>query len=235
MSSGIGAILEWDSDFFGLRIGRLHGPESLKADWRAWADAQEIACFYLLVPADDAPGLAAAADCGFQDVDERVTFTMELDRYDGASADAIEIRNAVLADQAALESIAAISHQSTRFYADPHFSDGDCARLYATWIAISLREETVITAIDNGEPVGYVSVRVEGDTGHIGLLGVAESARGKGIGAALVHAAARYFKEHGCLSAQVVTQGRNKAAMRLYERAGFRVCQREHWFHWWRD
>jgi dTDP-4-amino-4,6-dideoxy-D-galactose acyltransferase len=48
-----------------------------------------------------------------------------------------------------------------------------------------------------------------------------------------VNASLGWFAQHGCDRVQVVTQGRNLAAQRLYQRAGFLTADLKLWYHKW--
>src|ERR1035438_6833388 len=50
-------------------------------------------------------------------------------------------------------------------------------------------------------------------------------------GRQLVTAAQRYFYASGAAYAEVITQGRNQAALDLYLRCGFHVVNTQHWYH----
>lgn len=69
--------------------------------------------------------------------------------------------------------------------------------------------------------------------GSIGLIGVGARHRGSGLGAALVAAALDWLAAHGAGRAEVVTQGANVAAQRLYQRAGFVTREVGLWYHLW--
>jgi dTDP-4-amino-4,6-dideoxy-D-galactose acyltransferase len=77
-------------------------------------------------------------------------------------------------------------------------------------------------------------LRGDAGTGSIGLVGVAEAARGRGLGGRLVAAALGWFAGQGVERVEVVTQGRNVAAQRLYQAHGFRTRRVEVSFHRWR-
>ena len=48
-----------------------------------------------------------------------------------------------------------------------------------------------------------------------------------------MHAAHRWMQQRGAQVAQVVTQLDNRAACRLYERAGYRISRLQHFYHFW--
>ena len=72
-------------------------------------------------------------------------------------------------------------------------------------------------------------------TGSIELIGVAGHSACRGIGRALMHRAHTIMREAGCDRTQVVTQGRNIAAQRLYQGLGYRTLTVGWWLHRWRQ
>ncbi len=223
-------VLPWDSEFFGFRIGRLRAesltPE-LASEAKRWCRANDVSCLYFLgagEPKDDPEGFQVSE--GFRMVDERVTFQWDAQLVEGQS-DAV--RAFEPADLEQLEIIARCSHRDTRFYHDPEFARERCDDLYATWIRRSCEgwADAVFVAIDQSRPAGYLTC-----TGNsIGLVAVAEGARGHGLGKQLVTAAQRYLYASGAAYAEVVTQGRNQAALKLYSGCGFQVVNTKYWYH----
>jgi dTDP-4-amino-4,6-dideoxy-D-galactose acyltransferase len=232
-------LLEWDSAFFGRRIAtagdRPLGLDEMKSAI-AWCGEQSIDCLYLLAGASDLETLRLAADHGFRAVDIRVTYEVKLERANESSKLPREIRAARESDIPILRSIAAASHTDSRFYADGGFERARCGELYATWIEKSCRgwADVVFVAEHDGALAGYLTCHVrEERRGEIGLVGIAERAQGLGLGRALVRAALEWFAEHDLDRATVVTQGRNVAAQRLYQSAGFRTSAVQIWHHRW--
>lgn len=78
-----------------------------------------------------------------------------------------------------------------------------------------------------------VTVGKKGDRADVGLIAVDASMRGKKLGAALVLAAQEWALKNGYGSAQVVTQGENLAACKLYEKCGYHVDKIENIYHFW--
>jgi ribosomal protein S18 acetylase RimI-like enzyme len=86
----------------------------------------------------------------------------------------------------------------------------------------------VVVAEVDGAPAGIVRAALREDH-HLGIRGgvllwlaVDPSARGRGVATALVQRATDWFDAHGA-SAEVFVTDANAAAMRAYERAGFRT------------
>lgn len=195
-----------------------------------WAGEHNVACVYFLASGDDPASAHNAEDAGFHLMDLRTEL-----RRDAAPLPAEGLRLAREDDRDVLRGIARSSHGITRFYADPKFPDERCDDLYATWIDRSLDgwAQAVLVVETDGVPLGYVSVHLNGERGWIGLIAVDERARGRRLGEALSRGAVDWCAAEGARSVSVVTQGRNAAALRTFERAGFRAQSVGIWFHKW--
>lgn len=230
-------ILDWDTQFFGVRIARVD-PPALVYDSRAvtaWCETH-VDCTYLTADAADQPSLDAAGAHGFQLIDLRVSLDLSLAGRELPVAPAT-IRQAAPSDLPALKQIARISHRDSRFYVDGRFDRARCDELYDVWITKSVGgwADHVVVADVDGTAAGYLTCHRRADHGQIGLVGVAGDHRGGGLGMAMTAAALRWFHESGLTRVSVATQARNAAALRLYQRSGFAVRTIELTFHkWWR-
>lgn len=75
-----------------------------------------------------------------------------------------------------------------------------------------------LLASENGTPLGTARLIRKGETGKIGRICVVKSARGTGLGAALVNDACARFRELGCTRAYLSAQS---YAIPFYEKLGF--------------
>lgn len=233
-------FLEWDSDFFGLRIARV-APSKLTADTATAVSTacleQQIECLYFLVAPEDTSTIRQAEEQGFHLVDIRVTLERQITANPGTwQSETPDIRLATAADIPALRLIAAANHRDSRFYHDGGFSPERCDELYATWIEKSCKgyADAVLVA-DCGEgAVGYLSCHLKDNgAGQIGLVGVSSSCQGRGLGKHLLNEALRWFMAAGTSRIEVVTQGRNLTAQRLYQKSGFLTSAMQLWYHKW--
>jgi dTDP-4-amino-4,6-dideoxy-D-galactose acyltransferase len=217
-------ILQWDSDFWDLRIARVSEP---------WIDetVEEFDCLYLLADASDTDTIHEAEARGFLLMDVRVTLRST---HGSAKSGGRPVEPE---DVEALARIARRSHHLTRFYADPRFPDERCDDLYETWIRNSVNgwADSVRVVGPVGAPVGYVTVHADRERSQLGLIAVDESARGHGYGLHLARAALWEAWNSGCSRMTVVTQGRNVGAQRVFQRAGFVTVKTDLWFHRWMD
>ena len=108
------------------------------------------------------------------------------------------------------------------------------AELYEIWIRKACESDHVIVGETDTGPAGYLSCHVSDErAGSIGLAAVDARFHGQGIGRAMIEAALLWFRENGITDISVVTQGRNVAAHRFYQSAGFLTRTIECWYHKW--
>lgn len=233
--------LPWDSNFFGRRIATLHpralSERLLDVALERCAEAG-VECLYFLCDAAQADSLALARARGFLEVDDRLTYALRTaERGEAPHVAEVTLRAGRRADAAALATIAGESYGASRYFHDPNFPAERCRQFYRDWILRSLEgrfDDAVLVAEVDREPVGYVSCRaLTANLGSIGLIGIDAAHQGRGLGKRLVHAALEWFAERDLPTVEVVTQGRNAPAQRLYESTGFALHRREVWFHKW--
>jgi dTDP-4-amino-4,6-dideoxy-D-galactose acyltransferase len=230
-------VLDWDSEFFGLRIGRVAGDrtdEPALAAATAWADERSLDCVYLLADCTDAAGLRAASSRGFRPVDVRLDFGRPVGDDRPAAGG---LRHAREADLATLAPLARGAFAYSRFAADGRFPAERCETLFEIWLTDSVRGRLAdFVLVDDGLE-GFVCCTVDADQrlGRIELIAVVPDRRGDGLGGALVDGALDELARRGAGQVRVATQAASVPAQRLYQRAGFRTLQAAVWLHRWRD
>jgi dTDP-4-amino-4,6-dideoxy-D-galactose acyltransferase len=218
-------LLTWDSEFWSVRIGRAN---TLMDEW---AMQNTVGCMWLLIPAADQAGVHRAESAGARVMDVRVKLAR------GTSPEFMKAREVEPRDTDALVGIARKAFRGlTRFYADPRFPDERCDDLYENWVHDSLAgwaAEILVAEDRKGRVQGFITVHLDADVASIGLIAVAEQARGKGIGLDLTRSAAHWAFMHAANTITVVTQGVNIPAQRCFQRAGFVTTQTDYWLHQW--
>ena len=233
-------VLEWDTEFFGFRIARLDGERLARAEVpeiERWCDENDVQCLYFLATAHDAETIRAAEAMGGHLVDVRVTFSRIAEEPRIRQPDGVVARSAQAEDLHSLLPIAEGSYEDSRFFFDDDFPDQKCRELYRKWLWNSFEghADEVRVATADGRPVGYVTchLREAGTTGEIGLVGVDETVRGRGVGRLVVDDAVAWFSRQSVQSIIVATQARNVGAQRLYQACGFRTVSVALWYHRW--
>jgi dTDP-4-amino-4,6-dideoxy-D-galactose acyltransferase len=233
--------LPWDSNFWGFEIARLNRSRLSPDDARSsiqWCESNNVRCLYFAADGTNADTLSVAAREGFAYVDTRVDLQVSVSaRETGESGANLCFRTARADDLPVLCSIARRAHIDTRFFKDSNFPKDQAAELYAKWLERDLAEHAVLIACAPNSPspaLGYISCQsADQDFGRIGLVGVAEAARNRGVGRALLAVGLQHFRDAGKPIVHVATQATNVPAMRLYESAGFKTQDVRIWFHRW--
>lgn len=233
------AILPWDSEFFGVQVARVCR-ETLDAALAdqvdRWCIDHRVDCLYFAARSDDPATSQLAEERGFRLMDVRTTFERPI-AAGPAPAGCEGLRDATENDLPALVRIARAAHTDTRFWADPHFGVDKSAALYERWILNSFRgfAQAVRVAEHEKQPAGYITCHLKpgADEASIGLIAVAEDARGRGLARRLVQGSLAWAAAHGARRMSVVTQARNIAAQRLYQTCGFVTRSVELVFHKW--
>lgn len=237
-------FLDWDTNFFGFRIGRANTnrlDSTGLALLHQWQRENQIRCLYFLANADDRDTIALVEQEGFHLVEVRLIFERSLKDWQPQSrpvaAEGIVIRPAQTADVPALQEIAKNSYIDSRFYFDRRFPESKWQEYYAFWVKKSCEggAELALVAEMNGEIVGYITGQVDRVKGEAmyELTGVKESARRLGVGQALFRSGLDWYFQQGISYVWLATQGRNVATQRMVQRNGFitRACQL--YYHKW--
>jgi dTDP-4-amino-4,6-dideoxy-D-galactose acyltransferase len=232
------SYLEWDSSFFGSRIARLQRGRLDAATLNealVWCRDNRIDCLYFLADADHAATARLAESDGFELTDIRMTFVRAIGEADALAPSSDGIRLASEQDLTGLRTIARTAHRDSRFYFDEHFDREKCDLLYETWVENSFHgfAQAVLIAEVEGRAAGYLTCHLKGVESQIGLVGIAAEYQGRGLGSRLIRHFLSWSREQGATRAVVVTQGRNLAAQRLYQRNGFISSSLQLWYHLW--
>jgi ribosomal protein S18 acetylase RimI-like enzyme len=212
------SVLEFDSEWFGCRIGRYDG-DPAEAD--QWGKDNSVACVYTLLPLAQISAVHDAARRGFRLVDVRVEFAAKSQLIIN------EARYVKPEDGEAIKEIAYRSFQKTRFHNDRLFDRDRVNAMYANW-ALTSAGDTMLVDAENAR-AGFVVV---GET-HLELIAVDPSHRGAGYGRTLAAAALGHAHRHGRRELKVVTQGGNHAAQRTFQSVGFELVDTSLWLHKW--
>ncbi len=225
--------LEWDSNFFGFRIGRV---EIQSEDQGVILANQKslLKSKYDLIYVFSSHGLGVF-DSDAKLVDEKVIYTMS-DDFCSEENPNVVLWDADLGVTEDLLHLALVSGAYSRFKLDERFPTGSYERLYSRWIEQSVNHtiatEVFCYVVDN-TPRGEVTLNVNEGKGTIGLFAVHEDFQHKGIGSAMMQHVVYYAQRHHCKTISVATQLKNVPACRLYEKSGFVVESVTDVWHWW--
>lgn len=217
---------QWESDFFGKPIERV---EIVEQEGENALFSPPCALQQIKIASQEADKIAFLQQQGFQLVEGEVDFCLTLEN--AAFAPFIRAQEGDIPELQALF-VNAFSH--SRFRA-PYFNAAENQRFYAEWIKKAVLGQfddlCLIQRAANGELQGAVSLRLNGNSARIGLLAVAEKARGQGIGKCLMQQAMTWAQQQGAEKLFVATQHANLSAIHLYQNLGARICAMSYWFY----
>lgn len=237
--------LPWDSEFFGLVVGRVAPSQLDGARMTALlseAQACGFRCLYFEADPNDPTTVALVEQHGFHLVDVRVVLEHPFDdrpapvpRYP-VSPDLV-IGSAGEDEIPRLQDISVQIGYTSRFYFDKNFGPAQSERLYRLWIENACKGFADIALVARwhqaGEAVGLITCTLRDGISHIQLAGVHVDHRKRSVGTGLVQAALDWAKAQGARSMQVVTQARNVPAQRLYQQMGFFTKSMTLYYHKW--
>lgn len=225
--------LAFESGVFGASVGRVtpctpDGTElnALPHDWKAAGQ-------WLVSARVDTSDIAACRElnsAGFECIETLVTLEAPLPATLDMPDDVIPVG---VAERQACLDIARTAFSFDRFHADARVAREAADRLKETWVKNSLdgRAEVVLSALDHGRAVGFVTCLSSDDAGVIDLIAVVRGQQGRGIGKRLVQAAKAYFAGRKALM-RVGTQEANRASLALYQGQGFVRVRTQYTYHW---
>jgi hypothetical protein len=227
--------LDWDTEFFGIPIGRVE-LDGCDAERLAAIDAQaremELACLYGSLDPTDDDAVRLAQLFGHRLVEVALTF----DRPDAPftpKPSASTVRQGTLDDVPALDPAIRTLAPWSRFGADPRFGTDAAYRMHKAWIERAARDgdERALFVAEDDSGVSGVATFVRSPVPRVDIKGVTK----QGSGAADALMVALFEWSGGGPTQAGPCAARNLAPLRYLERCGFRICRTRYLFHWWYD
>ena len=233
--------LKWDSDFWGINIGYiscLKMTPNIEKNIKSFVKKENISMLQYLCNCHDKYSVMTAEGSGYSFVDIRLTYEQFLSNDIQPVGDCeYNVRKARNQDIDELKKLTQNIYNLSRYYYDANFERSKVEEFYSGWI-----EKAVLGKFDDfayilckkDQPVGFCSVKLQGgNSASIGIFGMSNACSGKGLAKYLLDSTLLYLKKNNIKYISVVTQGRNYAAQRLYQRCGFITKSVELWYHKW--
>jgi len=242
--------LPWDSEQFGFEAARV----DLLAAAGDYRRARELKALllcgllescrerrirHLIARADagDFSTIHALEAAGFETIDGIQTFSLTLgDSVLPEDRNDCEVRLFRQQDLEQILTIARSSYIFDRFHADCALPPETADAVNETWLwnsCLGKAADSVVVAVQGSQVLGYVTCKIDRETGPglgllfgtIVLVATIAAARGRGVGRAGTFGALKWFREQGVRVVEVGTQLRNLPAGRLYQSCGFRLVR----------
>ena len=232
-------ILDWDSNFFDIKICRVNGTieNSIElSDILKELKESETDLVYYSSPKPLQNFEELSLPYKIDLVDKKITYLKKITENIGISESVTEFIGEYPDDK--LIQLAIESGIYSRFNVDKRIGRQKYEAMYKTWIINSVNKKiakNVLVYLDNQQIVGFVTLGEKKLRADIGIIAVDSSVRGRGIGTSLMFSAENWFLKNDYQLMQVVTQGDNLAASKLYESCGFVIEQAEYFYHMWKE
>lgn len=221
--------LDWDSEFFGLRIGRAT-LDNHKGYEELWKNRKALQKKYDLL----------YVFCEFwqwnrmPEADRKAIYKKKIKTHHGCKNVSIYEHDTPNEE---LYQLALTSGEYSRFKLDTRLPDGSFERLYRRWMEQSCNgnmADKVFVYREKGHILGMLTLSIEENEAEIGLIAVDCMTQGMGIGSKMLHVAENYLMHETEVRQLVVpTQLENRQACLFYEKNKFRLDNVIYIYHWW--
>lgn len=172
---------------------------------------------------------------GFVLVDGLIAFERMIDS--GENILPPSFRYATKNDSKELQKLSGDSCILNRFYHDKVFKNykKKIHSFYAEWVDNSITgkvADAVLVCEEGGSIAGFISLQ---KSGHIPLVAVEKSLRGRGISRKMIEASFEVFRQWKVKTVKIEAVMTNIAALRSYEACGFRACDTYLTYRWSQD
>jgi dTDP-4-amino-4,6-dideoxy-D-galactose acyltransferase len=231
--------LDWDSDFFGFKIGKctiIHFDESI---FQSFLREKKQENYQLIVVFSDQDliNYDFLKKNNGQLIDQKVTFRFEetVRSQSESKHPAISSYKSEKLDKNLLD-LALQSGHFSRFFLDKNFKKGSFEKMYRLWMENSINKkiaDDVIVFQENKKIMGMVTVKYAENVATIGLIAVDLSERGKNIGTHLLNELKHQIQAKNIRFIDVATQKDNEQACHFYEKNGFLISKTAFIYHFW--
>jgi hypothetical protein len=237
-------VVPWDTDIFGFPVGTYEPgePGVIGADLEAfsrrfheWASAHRIELVACGVGADDRVWRALMSGLGFACVEQTLDLAFRVQPYT-APPPSRPVRLATPDDHPQIEEIAAHTFGHGRYHADPRFPLDLADRRYRHWIrnactSGSPRERVYVVGKPGGVK-GFFQLRLVEDRAEVGIMGVAETAKGSPAALDLMTGMHLDLKALGTRWITAKISAANTRVINLVAHFGYRFRSARATFHW---
>lgn len=223
-------LLVWDTNFFNMKIGRVDVVDESAFDFsfiknRSKEEGYELLYIFSKTPVKTHFEKPINTKIGFKMAitpNLKSSFSDKVKIYTGKKIKPI------------LQKLAYQAGHFSRFKLDSNLSPSAFYKLYDQWLAKSLADDImIIEYIDNNQVAGMVTLEIKKSSTLIGLIGVDNSFRGKGIGKHLVKSCIYHSQIQQKAYLEVYTQKENVQATKFYESCGFELANLSYIYHYW--
>jgi hypothetical protein len=238
------ATLPWDTEIFGFPVAVwqpgdagaiIADLDTFRRRFQAWASAYQVELVACTVGADDRVWRAVLPEIGFSCVEQTLDLTFRVQAY-AASPPSRPVRLATVDDHPQIEEIAGHTFRHGRYTADPRFPPDLADRRYRHWVRIACVSaspgDRVYVVGKPGNVKGFFQLRLVEDRAEVGIMGVAESAKGSPAALDLMTGMQLDLKVLGIKWITAKISAGNTRVINLVSHFGYRFRNAQATFHW---
>lgn len=228
--------LDWDSDFFQFNVCRLDDRIKDVEDLREVESIMNENSFKLAYYSSAEKIYSTESKLlDIKLVDKKVTYVKK-------TSDKLEYHPSISSypkgdPSSKMIDLAIQCGSYSRFKTDEAIGESNYERMYRLWLVKStnreMAKEVLIYSIQQ-EIAGFLTIAEKNNRADPGLGAVDFKFRGKGLGRIIFQNAEKWAYDNGYKEIQLVTQGDNIQACRLYEKLGYTIESMEYFYHIWR-
>jgi dTDP-4-amino-4,6-dideoxy-D-galactose acyltransferase len=221
--------LDWDSEFFGFSIGRIYANAISAANLEEILEnavENNIKFVELFCDNSDKESIYSSERSGFRLADLKITLIKKLDgeTIENSALNDLIFKKADLEDANKLKTIGKGLFKHSRYYRYQKFDPAKVDSMFQTWIEKSISgefDDELYYLCNETDILAFCSLKYRENAASIGLMGIAESCRGKGLGSVLLDRIFHLLHKRKVTEVNVATQGENFNALHLYEKKRF--------------
>jgi dTDP-4-amino-4,6-dideoxy-D-galactose acyltransferase len=219
--------LDWDSDFFEMKIGTVENLENLIE-----SDFEKFDLIANKVSTSKLDISSRFADLGFTPVEGELLFVKNI-IISNKIVDSIPLAVVNETEIGEVKRISMTSYNISRFKS-PWFSEKQKNNFYGEWAekaVLGLFDDICLAYKVRGAIAGFITLKKCEEYLVIGLIAVDSDLRGQGIASKLLLGAEKYAIKQNCKYIKVATQLSNISASNLYIKNGYRLSETSIWLY----
>lgn len=220
--------LDWDSNFFNLKVGELNAEE-----YKSSSEASAFDILYVLGNNEFDLKIDQFENT-FSEV--KVKFGKKPENKKSNSNDIYAI-NDVKNDIQDLYQLAFESGKNSRFLLDKKFKEEKFKELYRAWVDNSISKkfaDDILVYMEQNKLLGFVSYKINNDKASVGLIAVNSNQQGKGIGGKLLTELENILFDKNIQEVIIPTQLANIQACNFYKKQGYSIIEQTYIKHYWK-
>ncbi len=221
--------LEWDSNFFNLKVGEFIYYQNYKD--------KDLSAFDLIYVVSDKDFELQLENFENSFAETKVIFNKKPEKGNQNPQPIFSFDKQNI-DIQELYYLAFESGKNSRFLLDKKFNPNHFRMLYKQWIDNSINKkfaDDVLVYFEEKTAKGFVTYKVIDTTATIGLIAVNPNSQGKGIGAKLVQHLENLAFEKGIKQIMIPTQMNNISACNFYSKQGYAIKSKTYIKHYWKN